>query len=157
MKVREVMTREVRVARPAMTLARVGTMMLEEGCGVIPVADDDGEVQGVITDRDVCIALTLRDARPSQVLARDVMTQGVAVCRADEEVQAALRAMRHEKVRRLPVVDSQNRLEGILSLDDIVTHGRVRAGDAFAAELQGEIVATLHALNEHAVPALVDG
>lgn len=124
MKVREIMRCDVRVARPESNLASAGLIMLEAGCGVLPVVAEHGEVVGMITDRDICLAVALRDRPPSEVVVAQAMSDAVYGCRATDDVEEALRVMRDQRVRRLPVLDAHGRLEGILSLDDVVLFAR---------------------------------
>ena len=98
-------------------------------CGFLPVVDRDRCVVGVVTDRDVALALGSDDVRPSERSVADVMTRETVTCRADETAQQALGRMRDRRVRRLPVVDETGRLVGAISIDDLVPVAQnVRAG-----------------------------
>lgn len=158
MKVREIMKREIRVALPGTDLARVGAMMLEAGCGSVPVIDDADEVIGMITDRDICIAVSRWDERPSQITVREAMSADVYTCRPDDDVQDALRVMRNHRVRRLPVVDVRNRLEGILSIDDVVLFargGQTLQSEGFRGPFYADVALTLKAICEHPAPTVM--
>jgi CBS domain-containing protein len=120
--------------------------MDEIGCGILPVAGDQGQVVGVITDRDICLALARRDVRASQLAVREVMTTAPATCTAGCTLSAALAAMASARVRRLPVVDENGRLQGILSLDDLIVE--VPEPDA------AQVAHTLRAVNQHLLPAV---
>ena len=120
MKVHEAMVKSVSTCGPDDNLAQVAAIMWNDGCGVLPVLDQTGAVTGMITDRDICIALGTRDARASAVRVRDVSLPRVFTCRADDEIDYALRTMVAQNVRRLPVVDERDGIAGILSLDDLV-------------------------------------
>jgi CBS domain-containing protein len=120
MKIHELMTREVEVCRPTTDLAAVAMTMWRRNCGVVPVVDGAGRVLGVITDRDICMAAATRHRRPGELLARDVTSEGLFSVGANQDVLAALEIMRTQRVRRLPVVDDSERLQGIVSLSDIV-------------------------------------
>src|SRR5215467_1479891 len=74
MKVRDLMTTNAAFCRPETNLAAVGALMWEHDCGLIPVVDDPGKVTGVITDRDICIALSTRDRQPSKIMTREITT-----------------------------------------------------------------------------------
>jgi len=128
MKVCDVMTKTVASCRPETNLAAAGALMWQSDCGVLPVIDDRHRVTGVLTDRDICIALTTRDRRASAITVGEVVTGRAIVCAPDDDIQVALGTMRSRKIHRLPVVDKAGLLEGILSLNDIV----VRAGKAAA-------------------------
>lgn len=129
MKVEGLMATEVAVVHPDTDVrSAVGEMHLRE-CGFLPVLDGTGGVVGVLTDRDVALALGSDDARPSERLVADVMTGGARTCRADETVAQVLLRMREFRVRRLPVVNAAGRLVGAISIDDLVGVAQnVRAG-----------------------------
>jgi CBS domain-containing protein len=124
MKVREIMTAAPRTCTPDTTLAEAANLMWQLDCGVLPVVDD-GELVGIVTDRDMFIALGTRNTRAALLRVGAVATTKVVTCRADDEVEAALSTMKEARVRRLPVVDANRRLIGILSLNDIA----LTAGD----------------------------
>ena len=88
-------------------------------CGVLPIVDDTGRVAGILTDRDICIALGTRNARASDVLIASVMRPAVYTREPDDDVLAALALMSDRRVRRLPVVEG-GRLVGVVSLNDAV-------------------------------------
>ena len=152
MRVHDIMKREVRVIGPGTDLATAGRIMGEIGCGILPVVGDEETVVGVLTDRDICLWLTERDRKPSEGQARNAMSGDVYGCRADEEVHAALGTMAHYKVRRLPVLDADRHLVGLLSLDDVVLFSHPIAGEGFTGPLHVEIAETLHAICEHPLP-----
>jgi CBS domain-containing protein len=124
MLVEGLMTRDVESARPHDTLADAAAVMWRRDCGVVPVIDDGGRVVGVITDRDICMALSMRGQRAGEVRVAEVMARGVETCTPVDDVREALEAMARRQVRRLPVVDSRGRLVGILSLNDVIRHTR---------------------------------
>ena len=122
MKVSDLMTKPAASCRPETNLAAAGALMWENDCGVLPVLNDRQQVIGVITDRDICIALATRNGRASEITVADVCTHEPALCSSKDDVQAALRTMQARKIRRLPVVDAAGGLEGIVSMNDIVLH-----------------------------------
>jgi CBS domain-containing protein len=122
MQVKELMTRDVEACRPEDTLSRAAQLMWECDCGVIPVVDEERRVVGVLTDRDICMAVYTKDQRPSAIQVGEVMTSGVECCAPDDSLAAAESTMKQRHVRRVPVVDGQNRLVGILSLNDLARH-----------------------------------
>jgi nucleotide-binding universal stress UspA family protein/CBS domain-containing protein len=152
MKVEDVMQREPVMAKPEMTLDRAGQRMAEVDCGFLPVVDDRGKVVGVLTDRDVCLALTSRNRRPAEVEVRQVMSHNVASCLADDNLGAALQLMGDRKVRRLPVVEPDGRLSGILSVDDVLIEAR-RGGEAGHPSFE-EVAATLQTICRHVILAV---
>jgi len=120
MKVRDLMTKTVASCRADTNLAAVGAAMWENDCGVLPVIDESGKVTGIVTDRDICIALSTRGGRSSELTAGEVAISPVLTCEPDDDVHSALKTIREERIYRLPVVNRAGALEGILSMDDIV-------------------------------------
>jgi CBS domain-containing protein len=120
MKVREVMTKKVSFCGPEQTLEEAAFLMRKQNCGFLPVVGDGGNVIGVLTDRDMCIALGTRNKRPSELRVWDVMSHKLFTCMAGDDVHSALKMLRGAKVRRLPVIDRDGSLVGVLSMDDIV-------------------------------------
>ena len=123
MKVQDIMTSRVQTCTPTTTLPQVARLMWEGCCGIIPVIDPRGQVAGVITDRDISMALMNTTRRPVNVAAREVMSHPVHACSPEEDIRTALTTMRLFKIRRLPVVTMDGLLKGILSMDDIVVRG----------------------------------
>jgi CBS domain-containing protein len=131
MKVQDVMTRDVRTCRPDTNLAEAVREMWEADCGVLPVVGDEGHVVGLITDRDICVALATKGRTADRVAVREVARGHVYTCLETDATTTALKTMQEQKVRRLPVVDEGGHLRGMLSLNDIVTH----AGAATPAQI----------------------
>ncbi len=127
MKVREVMTKETVFCRPDTPLSEVAESMWRRGCGFLPVIGEGGNVIGVITDRDLSIAFGTRNRRPSELRAQDVMSKKLFTCTADDSIHTVLNTMRIEGLRRLPVIDREGALAGVLSIDDLVLRAREHA------------------------------
>jgi CBS domain-containing protein len=119
MKVSEAMTRDVRVANPNETLQKAAKLMASLDAGVLPVGEDDRLV-GMITDRDIAIRGIAQGKGP-KAHVRDVMTNEVKYCFDDQDVEEVTRNMGDIQVRRLPVLNKDKRLVGILSLGDVAT------------------------------------
>jgi CBS domain-containing protein len=124
MKVREVMTANASFCGPESTLEEASFLMQRHNCGFLPVIGDGGNVIGVVTDRDMCIALGTRNRKPSDLRVWDVMPRKLFTCMAGDDIHCALNTLRDARIRRLPVIDRDGSLVGILSLDDIVLHAR---------------------------------
>lgn len=122
MTVQDVMVKPVKVCNPEMTLAAATEMLWADRCGSLPVVDIRGNVIGMITDRDICIALGAGDAVAAYTKIKDIMLPKVFVCMPEDDVHRALETMAAQRVRRLPVLDRKGALKGILSIDDIVLH-----------------------------------
>jgi CBS domain-containing protein len=131
MRVSEAMTRDVRVARPDQTIQDAAKMMSDVDAGVLPVGEND-QLVGMITDRDIAIRGIAQGKGPDTPV-REVMTADVKYCFEDEDTDQVARNMADQQVRRLPVVNRDKRLVGILSLGDLaVMQGGQRAGEALA-------------------------
>ena len=120
MKVREVMTKKASFCGPESTLEEAAFLMRKHNCGFLPVVGDGGNVIGVLTDRDMCIALGTRNRKPSDMRVWDVMSHKLFTCMEGDDVHCALKTLRAAKIRRLPVIDRDGSLVGVLSIDDIV-------------------------------------
>jgi len=124
MKVRELMNMQAVYCGPESTLEQASFLMRKHNCGFLPVVGDGGNVIGVITDRDMCIALGTRNRKPSDLRVWDVMPHKLFTCMEGDDVHCALKTMRGAKIRRLPVIDRDGSLVGVLSIDDIVLQAR---------------------------------
>lgn len=122
MKVSDIMVRTAVSCTAEANLGQAVELMWNRNCGILPVVNEGGKVTGVVTDRDICIALGTRNRLPGQVTVREVAGPELHFCRPEDEVHLALEKMAATKVRRLPVVNNAGKLEGILSMDDIVLH-----------------------------------
>lgn len=148
MNVGEICSLRVRVCGPDQNLAEAGKILWEADCGSLPVVDADRKVLGVITDRDICLALCTRGSRASEVHVREVMSRRVIVCRADDPVSAAMTMMRKHQVRRLPVVDMDGRIEGMLSVHDILREADPYKGSGDADLKPDKAVLLMTAIGE---------
>ncbi|HMN44326.1 MAG TPA: CBS domain-containing protein [Povalibacter sp.] len=117
MKVKEAMTRDVRLVRPDQTIREAAHLMAELDIGCLPVEENDKMV-GMITDRDIAVR-AISEGRGPQTPIRDVMSTDVKYCYDDQSVEEVTRNMADIRVRRLPVVNRSKRLVGILSLGDL--------------------------------------
>jgi CBS domain-containing protein len=124
MKVKEIMTRDVDVVSPETTLRDAAERMSHLDVGVLPVCDNDRLV-GVITDRDITVRATADGLDPFATQVGEVMSKDELItCFEEEDVEVATRKMRDKQVRRLPVLNDERRLVGILALGDVaVDHG----------------------------------
>jgi len=129
MKIRDVMSKDVQVARPHDTLQEVAARMAAGDFGFIPVADGENLV-GAITDRDITVRAVAAGAAPNSRVV-EFLSRDALVVRADDDLKAALDLMSSRQVRRLPVVDKDGRLVGVVSLGDLSTRVKERyAGEA---------------------------
>ena len=124
MRVSEAMTREVRVASPGQSIRDVAKIMAEIDAGSMPVGDNDRLV-GMITDRDIAIRAVAEGKGPDTPVREVMSTETVLYCYEDEELDHVAKNMSQQQVRRLPVVNRDKRLVGIVSLGNLAqTEGR---------------------------------
>jgi len=128
-KIDLIMTRDVGTCGPETNLASVVETMWRRDCGIVPVVNERGEAVGVVTDRDVCIALGTRDVPASSLVARSVMTEPVVGCAPEDDCIDVLLTMAQRHVHRVPVLGIGGVVLGIVSIDDIVRHA-ARAPEA---------------------------
>ncbi|HZN27216.1 MAG TPA: CBS domain-containing protein [Burkholderiales bacterium] len=120
MKVRDAMTHDVRLAKPEQTIREAARIMAEIDAGSVPVSDNDRLV-GMITDRDIAVRAVAQGKSPDTKIG-EVMSHEVLYCFEDEELEEVSRNMGDVKVRRMPVVNRDKRLVGIISLGDLARH-----------------------------------
>ncbi len=122
MNVQAIMTRSPYFATAHSSLADVARIMADHEVGIVPIVDAEKRVVGILTDRDICKAVATMNRLPSEVSAASVAVKPAATCGVEEDLQSVLRTMRIRHIRRLPAVDKENRLQGILSMDDVILH-----------------------------------
>jgi CBS domain-containing protein len=151
MKVKDLMTTDVKTCTPDTTVAEAGRLMWEGDCGILPVLDD-GALIGVVTDRDMYIALATQNERASRLKVGAVAVRTPATCAPEDDVQAALATMREKRIRRLPVLGFAGTVLGILSMNDILL--AAGAGKEVKSE---DVIQTLQAIcaHHHPVPHVV--
>lgn len=120
MNVKEAMSSPVATCRPETTLAAAGLRMLRQDCGVLPVVDDVNGLIGIITDRDICVAVSTRTQHAHALPVETAMATRLHTVGPDDTLLHALDVMRHGRVHRLPVLDADSNLVGLISINDIV-------------------------------------
>ncbi len=128
-RVRDIMTTDVRLAAPDDDLQRAAATMAQDGLGSLPVVED-GKLVGMLTDRDITVRAVARGLTPGKCKVREVMSPDVRFVYDDESVEDAAAAMSKLKVRRLPVLDAHHRLVGIVALADVAVTEPEPAGVA---------------------------
>ena len=155
MRVKDMMMGTPYFCRPENNLGAATELMWKGNCGFLPVVGSEGNVVGVLTDRDICIALGTRGRPSGDVAVADVMSTKVFSCTQEDLVQLALAAMREGRVRRLPVTNQEGALVGVISMDDLLLRAEaagVGKTDGIAPE---EIVKAFHAINTHQLPVVL--
>ena len=146
MKVVDVMTKAPAYCGPETNLAAAVEILWNNDCGLLPIVDSKEKLLGVVTDRDMCVALGTRNRLPSEITVKDVTAGKIVACKPDDDLRKVLATMAEAKVRRLPVTDAAGKLQGILSMDDVVLHTQTE-GIKRDAELSAEdVVNTLKAV-----------
>ena len=130
MLIRNVMTEHVMTVRPDASIFDVARLMRDEDIGAVPVAEDD-RLLGMVTDRDIVIRAVADGQLARYSDARSVMSQRILYCFADQQVEEVLANMGEMQVRRLPVVDRDKRLVGVVSIGDLSGKASLaKAGDS---------------------------
>lgn len=136
MKVKDAMHKGVEWVAPEIPVADVAKKMRDLDIGAIPVGENDRLI-GMVTDRDIACRGVANGGDCARLTARDVMSKGILYCNDAEDLEDALRIMEQKKVRRLPVINDNKRMVGMLSLGDIA--------HAASHELSGEVAAAVSA------------
>lgn len=155
MKVRDIMAKAPVFCHPDSNLASATEKMWVHNCGMLPVVDDQLGVMGVITDRDVCMALGTRNKKASDVLVRELMSGMLFTCAPEDDIHSALEEMKKGHVRRLPVLNREGKLVGVLTMDDIILASEEGNGKR-KPELAGrEVVDAFKGIRSKRTPVLV--
>ncbi len=134
MKVSEVMTKDVKIADPSRTIQDAAKLMDKSDCGSLPVGEDDRLI-GMITDRDIVIRAVAAGLPPSTPI-REVMSTELKYCFEDEELEDVSDNMADVQMRRLPVLNKEKRIVGIVSIGDLARSDEECAGNALAGIAQ---------------------
>jgi CBS domain-containing protein len=157
-KVRDLMATEVECCAAYNTLNTAAQMMWDNDIGCVPVVDQDGRAIGMLTDRDVCMAAYIQGVPLTGSLVTRAMSKEVFSCTPDRDIADAEKLMREKQIRRLPVIDAQGRVIGIISLNDIAREGEREAemkktrevSDAEIARVMASVCAPRHRIIEAA-------
>ncbi len=147
MTVESLMTRNVRTCDPLSSLAAAAKQMWDGDCGILPVVES-GRLRGLITDRDVCMAVAIRGARADEIQVGDVISGDHVTVQAGDSVKVALRKMGEHQLRRLPVVGRDGELDGMLSLNDLALEAKP-TGKGGGAPTYKDIATALRAIGQH--------
>ena len=155
MRVKEVMMGTPYYCQPETNLGVAAELMWNANCGFLPVEASDGKVIGVVTDRDICIALGTRSRLAGDVLVSEVMSGKLCSCAPDDEIHVALQTMKDGRVRRLPVVAKDGSLVGVISMDDILLRTEPVSLGKEPELSSDEVVRTYRAITQRQVPQVV--
>ncbi|HEU4366730.1 MAG TPA: CBS domain-containing protein [Methylomirabilota bacterium] len=122
------MTKDPSSCVPTDTAPRAASIMRNENAGSVPVVDNEQnqKVVGIVTDRDLCMNVVAEGRDPTAVTVEACMTTTVVTCTANDSLQKATELMKENQIRRVPVVDDAGRLQGIVSIADLVSRGEIK-------------------------------
>lgn len=143
MKIHELMTRPAVTCPNNSTLEHAAWLMWEFDCGVIPVVDDGGRAVGIVTDRDICMAAYTQGRALADIAVGTAMAHHVIAIHADDSVETAEHLMADNQIRRLPVIDGNGKVVGVVSLSDLAR----LVGEARRIGLDRELVSTVAAVS----------
>jgi CBS domain-containing protein len=145
MRIEEVMTREPACCTPDTGLREVAQMMVDHDCGQIPVVQSTSELKvlGVVTDRDIVSRLVAQGRNPLDLDAGACMSQPVVTVRTDQSVEDCIRVMEAHRIRRVPVVDDNGLMRGIVSQADIAQHASRASTGELVNKLSQDVDAKL--------------
>ena len=149
MKIQDLMTSDVQCCGPDTNLATAAKMMWDSDCGALPVLNVEGHVMGMITDRDICMAAATKNKPASDITVWETISGKVYTCQLSDDVHTALDIMKREKVRRLPVVDEDGVLQGIVAMNDFVLLAADAKGAKAPAVSYEDVVRTMKAISMH--------
>jgi len=152
MKVQDIMTSDVQCCGPDTNLAAAAKMMWDSDCGALPVLNVQGQVMSVVTDRDICMAAATKNQPASDITVWETVSGKAHTCQLSDDVHTALDIMEREKVRRLPVVDEDGVLQGIVAMNDFVLLATDVKGLKEPAVSYKDVVRTMKAISAHRVP-----
>lgn len=147
MEVQQLMTRGVRTVAPADTMNRAAQIMWENDCGVVPVVDGDGRVTAMLTDRDICMAAYMQNKRLAEMPVTLAASREVVSVREHDGVETAEQLMQQHQIRRVPVVDANGLLCGMLSMADIARTSQI-TGDKGDGPSQRDVGKTIAAISQ---------
>jgi CBS domain-containing protein len=134
MRVRDIMSKEPACCTPACSAQVAANLMREAGVGFLPVLEKfSRRLLGVVTDRDLCLFVVAQGRPASKVTVRECMTPNPLPCRGSDDVETALELMRGNALRRLPVVNEEGTVEGVISVDDLIRYAQIEPKNIKAA------------------------
>lgn len=129
MQVQEIMTPDVHIADPNMTIRDAARQMRADNVGSLPVGENDRLI-GMVTDRDIVVRAVAEERSAGNTTVREVMSEGICYCFEDDDAEAAAQIMAKHQVRRLPVLNRDKRLVGVVALADLGRSDEEAAQDA---------------------------
>jgi CBS domain-containing protein len=145
MEVDKLMTHGVRTVGPGDTMNQAARIMWENDCGVVPVVDGGGKPVAMITDRDICMAAFMQGKPLAEMPVSVACSRGVVTVRDHDSIEVAEAVMQEHQIRRVPVVDAQDRLVGVLAMSDLARSFQMTEGTSVTPR---EVAKTLAAVSQ---------
>ena len=155
MKVKDIMMETPYYCQPETNLGSATELMWNANGGFLPVESAEGKVIGVITDRDICVALGTRNRPAGEVTVAEVLTGKLYSCAPDDDIHMALQTLKEAAVRRLPVISQKGMLVGVLSMDDILLRAEPSSLGKEPELTSDEVVRTFRSITQRRVPEIV--
>ena len=155
MKVKDIMMGTPYHCQPDTNLGSATELMWNANCGFLPVKSTEGKVIGVITDRDICVALGTRNRPAGEVTVAEVLTDKLYSCAPDDDIHMALQTLKEAAIRRLPVISPNGTLVGVLSIDDILVRAEPSSLGKTPELSSDEVVRTFRSIMQRRVPEVV--
>jgi CBS domain-containing protein len=154
MKVRDIMTQSAVCCGPDTNVGAAVELMWVHNCGMLPVVGTDNRLIGIVTDRDVCIAMGTRNRLAGDLTVGEIATRNVFTCKTEDDIHEALDTMANKQVRRLPVVNDEGVPQGILSMDDIIGHADLNKWEGCCELSSEEVIRSLKKLYGQPFPVV---
>jgi CBS domain-containing protein len=143
------MTRVIYTCDTHANLDAIAQVMWDHDCGYVPLVNEDEKLAGVITDRDVAMAAYTQAKRLADIPVEEVMSKHVHTCEPSASIELAHQIMRGAEIRRLPVIDEQGKLVGLITWSELFAAAQRESSAAAAAELTRQVLETLEATSTH--------
>lgn len=150
MNVRDLMSWEVRTCHPDTDLGTVAMMLWNQDCGIVPVVErGTNRLLGVVTDRDICMAAATKNRAPATIRVSELPGGLPRSCFPDDVLRSAMDVMTDAQVHRLPVVDAEGVLKGILSMNDLILASGPAGKRGGPAVLDSDVMRVLRSISKH--------
>ena len=136
MRINEFMCQDVCFVKPDCNIYDAARIMNENHIGCIPICNDEKNVVGVLTDRDIVLRSVACDKNAKTTPVSEIMTTNVYTCKSEQDIEDAQYLMEQNQIRRIPIVDNTNKMVGILSTGDLAHHNQKIGEDSFSTTME---------------------
>ena len=136
MRINEFMCQDVCFVKPDCKIYDVARIMNENHVGCIPICNEEKNVVGVLTDRDIVLRSVACDKNAKTTPVSEIMTTNVYTCKSEQDIEDAQYIMEQNQIRRIPIVDNNNKMIGILSTGDLAHHNQKIGEDSFSTTME---------------------